>query len=152
MIKATVYRINNIIVPADDTSASRILQLKEGTPYMVQIWQPRNIKLHNMFFAILKIFVHNTDMLEFMPRDDSPAAEDYAVDMFRKALLMHLGLTETVCDIEGNMTYKIPKSISFESMDEEEFKTKVFMPAVDIIAKLLKTTPDELLTMGGEYI
>lgn len=152
MIKATVYRINDKLIAADNVSLYKIMQLKDGQPYMVQIWQPRNIKLHNLYFAILRIFVNNTSLLEFMPKDDSPAAEEYAIDSFRKAVLMHLGCVELVHDIDGKTVYKTPKSISFESMDEEEFKTKVFMPTVDIICKLLNLTEEELMDMVGEYI
>lgn len=152
MIKATVYRIGTTLVPSDSSSMARITQLKEGEPYMVQVWKPRNIKLHNYYFALLRLFVHNTDLLEFMPKDDSPSSEEYAVTMFRKAIMFHLNMVEKVHDLDGKTVHIIPKSISFESMDDEEFETHVVKPTIDIICKLLNCTQEQLEEMLGDYI
>ena len=152
MIKVNLYRINDKLFPADENSTRQMFLLKEGMPYYAQIWQPRNIKLHNLYFALLRVFVHNTDMLEFMPKDDSITAENAAVEAFRKAVLIYIGVVDKVHLLDGKSIIDVPKSVSFESMDEEEFRSTVFEPTIKIICKLLQCTEQELLEMAGDYI
>lgn len=152
MLKATVYRIGNSLYPSDTTSLNVFNQIKENEPYMIKIWKPRNIKLHNLYFALLKLFVHNTSIEDFQPKDDTPAAEQHAIDTFRKAVQIYIGSYEIITGVDGKTEYIVPKSISFETMDEEEFRATIFNPTLEIISKMLNVEKEELLSMLGDYI
>lgn len=152
MIRASITRIGKKIIPASMYDEVVLSQLQEGKIYAAQIWRPRNIKLHNLYFALLRMFVHNTPNKAFQPKDDSPAAEREAIDTFRKAVQIYCGSCEYITDINNpGVQYVVPKSIAFDSMDEEEFEREIFNPTVKIISKLLGASEEEILDSLGDW-
>ena len=78
-----------------------------GRELMAQLKQPRNIRFHRKYFALLGVA---RDMI----------SEDYTAEQFRALCTVGAGH----CDfIQGeNGLVAIPKSISFASMDETTFE------------------------------
>jgi len=75
---------------------------------MVTIKQPRNIRFHRKFFALLSVA---RDM----------ADTEYNAEQFRAYVTAGAGYCEFITDKEGGVV-AVPKSISFASMDDDEFE------------------------------
>lgn len=117
------------MVPMYESGHAALGGIGVGEIRQVEIKNPRNLKLHNLFMAQLRIVVNNSEKWR-------------SVDHLLAALKMALGLFDQVDGIEGKIT--MLRSISFESMDEDEFREKVFDPAQQILADELGITVDQL--------
>ena len=103
---AYVRKVLNALAPADANSESIISELPAGVVLKVTIVQPRNVKFHRKFFALLKIILDNQSHFK-------------SLDELLYAVKLKLGYAIPV-KIRG-MTGYMPRSISFTSMDESEF-------------------------------
>lgn len=99
----------------------------EGEIRQAEIKNPRNLKKHNMFMAQLRMIVANCPVIDGVPKWKS-------VDQLRRAVMNSLGLYELGKDLNGNI-FTYPISMSFESMDEDEFDERIFTPAQPLLAR-----------------
>jgi hypothetical protein len=65
------------------------------------------------------------------------------VEHLRKSVLIMLGLYDVVPGLDGNQMI-LEHSMSFESMDEDEFRDLVFEPAQPLLANELGITIAQL--------
>jgi hypothetical protein len=79
----------------------------DGESLQVDIKRPRNLLHHNKFMAILRMVEDNS--------------ETWTVDTLLSALKLELGYYTLIKNFKG-IIYKIPMSISFESMEQSEFE------------------------------
>jgi hypothetical protein len=92
--------------------------IHDGAEVKVRITQPRNLKHHRMWFALLKATLD---------------AQDYfrTLDELHDAIKLAIGHSEERRTIAGD-TYFMPRSISFAKMDQTAFSA-FFDRAVELV-------------------
>ena len=100
------------IVPGGMMASNQIeadkLDQFRGREMMVKISQPRNIRFHRLYFALLGV---SRDM----------ADTDLNSEQWRAYLTCGSGYCNFVTDNEGGVV-AVPKSIAFANMSEDEFE------------------------------
>jgi hypothetical protein len=103
-----VKQMNNTFKIAYNSDYEEAKKLKTGEEYQCTIVRPRNYKFHKLFFALLQMVYENQEVynnIDFM-REELTKASGYYVSFFN-----HKGIE----------CFRA-KSISFSSMDNDEFK------------------------------
>lgn len=103
------------LVPLCDSDWEEYRNLKLGSDVIVDPKKERNILFHRKFFALLRLTFDN------FPEILQNELQVYSVDDLLSRLKIDLGLFRIVR--YGSMQAISPNSISFEKMDEYEFKT-----------------------------
>ncbi len=132
MTKAVFVRIGDGFYPVDDEGRAIVASVADGKQVMGEFKPSRNPRFHRMFFALLKLLVDNTEKFE-------------TVDQALLAIKIACHEVDTQIDVAtGNLCY-IPRSISFESMDEARFR-RLFDRALYVITErwLIGTKADDL--------
>ena len=117
---------NNYFIPIDDDDFKKTLKIEIDEIVEVKYWKKRNYEFHKKFFALLNCAIHhlpeNNQWNRF--RDIEP---------LRKEVLIQIGhFTEHIT--LGGVKQRIPNSISFESIDDEEF-ARIYSRSIDVILK-----------------
>lgn len=107
MAKLFLKRVGYYLMPDGEESVSALSSLPFGKSFQADIKQPRNIQHHRLFFAICK------RIGDGIGRD----AEQIAT-VFKLAT----GHYETIRS-KKHGELRIPKSISFSSMGQDDFRT-----------------------------
>ncbi len=102
--------------PADGGTANRLREkgVRIGDLVFVEMKKPRNPKFHRLVHAFGEILVQNIEAFEAM--------NSHSV-LKRLQIEANVGCDEMAVIFPGigPCTYRIPRSLSFESMDESEF-------------------------------
>lgn len=94
---------------SDDAAKAVLRKIKLGEVVKVDIQRPRNIKHHRQFFALLNAV--------WAAAGDWPSVEDLLIE-----LKLRLGITKDVIVRESGEVVKVLGSISFASMNQDEFE------------------------------
>ena len=94
------------IRPTDDEGTEGMKKIPDGSLVKVTWTRPRNIRFHKKFFAMLGVVLKNQEHYKSM---------DDLLDVC-KLSIGHVRIVET-----RTARIRLPKSISFASMDETEF-------------------------------
>jgi hypothetical protein len=111
-----------------DEDYELLKKVKVGTIVKAKIVQPRNVKFHRKFFALINAA---WDCLTEQQRTNLRSK-----DTFREQLLITSGFSEPLFDINGQQFLERAKSISFAKMDEPFFN-EVYNRVLDTILTLL---------------
>lgn len=111
-----------------DEDYELLKKVKVGTIVKAKIVQPRNVKFHRKFFALINAA---WDCLT-----DAQRTNLRSKDTFREQLLITSGFSEPLFDINGQQFLERAKSISFAKMDEPSFN-EVYNRVLDTILTLL---------------
>lgn len=111
-----------------DEDYDQLKKIKVGSVVKAKIVQPRNVKFHRKFFAMLNAA---WDCLTEQQRDNL-----HSKDNFREQLLITSGFVEPIYDMYGQKFLERAKSISFAKMDEPAF-SEVYNRVLDTILTLL---------------
>ena len=103
-------------------------KIKVGSIVKAKIVQPRNIKFHRKFFAMINAA---WDCLTEQQRQNLRSKET-----FREQLLIVSGFSEPLYDFNGRKFLERAKSISFAKMDEPAFN-EVYNRVLDTILTIL---------------
>jgi hypothetical protein len=103
-------------------------KLKLGQTYEADIKNPRNIGFHRKFFALLNIGHENTKL-------------DMPFETYRKYMTTKAGFFTAYQTPKG--IYYDPDSISFASMNQDEFED-VYSRVLDKIIEDIGSTKDEI--------
>jgi len=108
---------------------------KKKLPYgwegVVDVKIERNYKFHKKYFALLNMAFHNQEKYDNF-------------EFFRGLVIVEAGYyTETVATWG---VYRQAKSISFDNMDELEFK-ELYKKTLDVISKFLRIPEDDIIKM-----
>ncbi len=112
---------NGVFTPAYDSDYEKAKKLKDGE-YEFKISLLRNPKLHRKFFSLINLTLHNQDTFD-------------SLEDLRAFLIMKAGYYKTVQTETGYMY--IPKSISFEKMDNSEFE-QLYSDVLNQVLRFLK--------------
>jgi hypothetical protein len=111
---------------ADDHAAwlkfrRRLENLKPGSWLRTEFTRPREIWSHNRFWALVALITENSEVYDTKPKA-------------LVAIKLVTGYFDLMVDPQTGEVVKIPKSISFDEMDQEAFE--VFYPlAIDGILR-----------------
>lgn len=110
-----IKQAGGMLMPADDYTADKLTKFKTGGQYAVDIKRTRNPHFHAKMFALFNFcFQYWAGGHEFQD-------ESLQFDEFRKELTKTAGFYDQVFDLQGKFTI-VAKSLSFGSMDQEEFE------------------------------
>lgn len=111
--------------------------LASGEIHACELKRERNLKQHNMYFALCALVADNTD--NFNSKDE--------VDYY---IRIKCGLVDFQIICEDKTIVK-PKSLQFAKMSQEKFEY-FFDKALQVMCNILGTTEKELLTNYMEYM
>lgn len=107
---ADLYLVRTLagFAAVDDAGKDLLRKIKIGKMVKCDVSQPRNIKHHRKFFALLNTV--------WSAAGDWPTVDDLLIE-----LKIKLGITREVVIRESGEVVKIVGSISFAAMDQEAF-------------------------------
>ena len=115
-----IKQLDHTLKVAYNSDYDKIKKLKVGQEYQCEVKQPRNLKFHKKFFALVNMLFENQEIY------NNP-------DRLRKDLIIEAGLYDEWADFQGVMQREA-KSISFASMNEDEF-SELYSKVIDVIVK-----------------
>ena len=115
---ALIKRPDNSLYPCYRSDLEAVQRVKDGRIVLVDFRNPRNAKHHKLIFALAKCTLDNMSGAWNELYLRNPNGAPY---LFIKALVMEIGETEIEPNLDGTFR-TVPKSISFESMSEDEFQ------------------------------
>ncbi len=138
-----------VLIPADPDSEERVRRLLPGAFLEGDIKSRRNPQFHRKFFALLKIGFDLWEPGELATEGAyGHGVPEKSFDQYRKQVTIQAGCYYPVFSMDGSFTLEA-KSISFASMDEDEF-AGLFSRAIDVILKNLSGTSREDLMAAVE--
>lgn len=115
-MKLRLVCVNNGFALETDSDYENKRKLKVGEVYEATIKHLRNSKFHRLYFALINCAWDNLgDKWQFFFGQNK--------DCFRKTVEVAAGNYEFIYSPSRCEWVQVPKSISFESMSEEEFST-----------------------------
>ena len=128
-MKGLFRRGEHGLVPLDDELPGW-KRIKPGDIVDIEYVRPRSQKFHRLLWALLKLVADNQ--------------EKYGMDEILDVVKIGVGHTRVIA-MPGDFVFRVPKSISFASMDDDEFAA-FFRSAVDfIISDLIPFDSEALL-------
>lgn len=138
-----------MLMPDDKESDEYFHKIKDGTVLSCEIKKVRNYKFHKKWFALL-----NLGFEYFEPVNNQYKGHDVEknFDRFRHDITILAGYYTFVYDVQGNPK-ALAKSISFGSMNQEEFE-QLYSKTIDVLLKKVMTryTKEELDNAINEII
>ena len=107
-------------------------KLKLGQTYKATVTVPRNIRFHNKYFKLIDV------AWEFLNERQREAFHNNR-EGFRHTIEIAAGACNKVWSISRGEWIEEAKSISFASMDEEEF-SQLYSNILDIVFRMFVTT------------
>lgn len=111
-----IYLLNTVsgLKPCTDDDYDQKKKLKIGKVYKAKITLARNYEFHKKYFALINC--------AWAYQDERVVSHFKSnVDLFRKTVEIAAGNCDTVYNISMKSWTDVPKSISFDKMDEAEF-------------------------------
>lgn len=115
-----VKQKDNTFKVAYDSDYENIKKIKVNEIYQCEIKQPRNLKFHRKFFALIKMVFDNQEHYT-------------SFDRLRKHLIIEAGFYDESVDFKGTIQQEA-KSISFASMKQYQFDD-LYSKVLDVIVK-----------------
>lgn len=137
MTEALLVKTPGGLIPQDDDSREALSAIGLGKVIRVKFTQPRNLKFHRKFFALVNFAYEHWEpgTLE-VPRWKDVVPEKNK-DQFRKDLVIMAGYYNSAYRIDGSFRVDA-KSISFGSMSQEEFD-KLYSAVINVVLKKILT-------------
>lgn len=112
MTQILMAKLEDGLHPVDEAGVEAMRSIPEGGYVTIKFWVPRNIRMHRLFFAMIKlVFEHQ------------PEPKMYATERgLREALLLAAGHSHEVINLEHGTVHIIPNSIAYGAMDQIEFR------------------------------
>jgi hypothetical protein len=113
-----LQRTKHGLSPEDPIGAEMLEKYRFGDRLLCKITKPRNPLFHKKFFKLLQVGFNYWEPGEINSKYGKPEKN---FDQFRKDVTILAGFYTVVTRLDGSVRVE-PKSISFASMDEEEFE------------------------------
>lgn len=121
--------LNGWFKPTFGTDQEAAKKIKAGEPYVYKCNRPRNYLFHKKFFALINMVFENQERYKH-------------IDHLRKDLIIEAGYYDEYTDLHGTVQ-KEARSISFASMDQDEFDT-LYSKVLDVICIHFKFDKEEV--------
>lgn len=122
-----------VAMPVYEQGQEKMNKKPEGEAFIMEIRKDRNPKFHRKFMAIIRMVLANCP----------PEKNWHTVDQVLNALKVSLGYYDIEVDMKGRK-FPAPRSINFETMDNDEFDEKIYKPGLPLLAEILGCTAEEL--------
>lgn len=122
-------QLNGQLKPCYDSDAELLKKIKAGDEVECEIKRPRNYKFLKKFMALINLCFHNQEQFS-------------NIDDLRAELTIEAGYYVSYYNLQGVETRR-PKSISFASMEEDEFE-KLYSDVLDVIIKYFHYTKEDI--------
>ena len=136
-MKVVMEKKGNSLVPVYSKDHEIIQKIGEGSQVIADVKKPRNPKQHRLLFALLQCVLDQQEQYK-------------SIDELLIVLKITLGYVSVY--YMDNKEIFVPKSISFESMDNIEFEDKILQPALDRFSQYLECTKEELENNYQDYM
>lgn len=103
------------LVPATDDDYDKAKRLKTGETYKVKVTLPRNYPFLRKFFALIRC------AWEYLGEEGQRFFKNN-IEKFRQALILQAGYSDSVYNPDTCEWFEVPKSVSFDKMEEAEFQ------------------------------
>jgi hypothetical protein len=122
------------LAPCDPQAAEYISNLKLGAHVKAKCVKARNPKFHRKAFALLNLAFESWEPAEVTHKGERISK---SFDRFRKDITILAGYYDVVVNLRGEVRYDA-KSLSFSSMDDDEFGA-VYNAILDVVwGKILR--------------
>ena len=113
--------------PLYDSDHDEKKKLKIGEVYEATIKRPRNLSFHKKYFALINLAweYQNEKAVEHFHQN---------IELFRKTIEVAAGWCEPIYSIDRKEWVEVPKSISFDKMDADEFE-QLYERVKDVLFK-----------------
>lgn len=128
-MKIKVQNTIHGLIPLYDEDYDEKKKLKLGATYEVSVKLTRNLQFHRKYFKLLTL------AWEFQNEVTTEEFFQNSFEKFRKTVEIAAGICDTIYSIERREFIDIPKSISFDQMDEAEFRN-VYNRVKDVLYKV----------------
>ena len=125
-----IKQLNNSFKIAYDSDYEKLKKIKVAEPYEFEYKNVRNLKFHKKYFALINLLFQNQERYNNL-------------DHLRKDLTIEAGYYDLRANIHGEEV-KEAKSISFASMDEDEF-SEYYNAILDCIVKYFNFDKQEII-------
>lgn len=131
-----------VLSPASDEVAEKLAKFKSGDIYPIEIKRARNSRFHGKVFKFFEFcFSHwSADKTQWENMDSASQGES-----FRKQLTIQAGYFNTAYSLDGTGFVIEAKSLSFGSMDQEEFEACYSALINAAIKNVFAGTTDEVI-------
>lgn len=123
------------LVPADEQTRETLARWKLGQGVRVKATRMRDLIRHRKFFAMLNLGFEAWEPPE-LEYKGAPVVKNF--ERFRKDVTIAAGFYEAVANLKGEVRAEA-KSISFDSMDEDEFLDVYSKVADVLLQRVLRT-------------
>lgn len=135
-MKILLVRTLSGFKPAYDSDFELSKKIKLNEIYQYEFKQPRNLKFHRKFFALINMIFQNQ--------------EQYTnIEHLRKDLIIESGNYDLRHDLLG-VEIREAKSISFAQMDEIQF-SELYNSVVDVIVKYFNFDKQDIIDNVSQY-
>ena len=134
---ALIKGLDNKFSIAYDSDYELAKKIKPNEVYEYEFKKTRNIKFHRKFFALVNLCFSNQETFNNFKH-------------LRKELIICAGHYELIFDLESGTQKKEALSISFESMDEIEFK-KLYSDVLNVICDKFLFDKEDVLNNVAQY-
>lgn len=128
-MKIKVQNTIHGLIPLYDEDYDEKKKLKLGATYEVSVKLTRNLQFHRKYFKLLAL------AWEFQNEVTTEEFFQNSFEKFRKTVEIAAGICDTIYSIERREFIDIPKSISFDQMDDAEFRN-VYNRVKDVLYKV----------------
>lgn len=125
---------NGTLAPVDQDGINYLSRKKIGAGFRAKITEYRNYRFHKKFFALLD---YAFDMWEPGEIVFNGHKVQKNRDRFRENVTIAAGFYEVSTDLNGEVRLSA-KSISFASMDQEEFE-RLYSAVIDVVLEKILT-------------
>lgn len=125
-----VKTLNGSLKPAYDTDLEVFKKMPKGEPFEIEYKKKRNPLFHRKYFGLMNLAFNNQDTYEHL-------------DDVRRYISVMAGFVEEMVNAQTGEIYHVPKSISFDSMDELEF-SELYERSKDVISEWIGVSNEEI--------
>ena len=129
-------QLNNTFKVAYDSDYEKLKKIKVNEPFEFEYKNSRNIKFHRLYFSLLNLVFQNQEIYN-------------NIDHLRRDLTIESGYYDLRANIHGE-EIKEPKSISFASMNQEEF-SEYYNAVLDTIVKYFHFDKEDIISNVEQY-
>lgn len=137
MTEALLVKTPGGFMPQDDDSCEALSVIGLGKVIRVKFTQPRNLKFHRKFFALVNFAFSHWEPGELEDTRWTGVVPEKSKGRFRKDLIIMAGYYDATFRIDGTTRIEA-KSISFARMGQEEFD-KLYSSVINVVLKKILT-------------
>ena len=152
MTEIVLVRQANHFIPASEIDLALIEgKIGQGEAIRCKFSKARNLAFHRKYFALMNLaFEHWNPPIDNIKYRGQPIEKNF--DKFRGDITIMAGFYTSTCNIKGDVQL-LPKSISFGSMNEDDFND-LYSKTIDVLIKKVMTnySKEDVISVIDEIV